>query len=267
MTHKITRAVARIKAGLEEKIYLGNLEARRDWGYAPEYVGVAAWMMLQQDEPDDYVVGTGQSHSVRDFLDAAFAYVGIKDWSHLVGIDPRYYRPAEVEDLIADASKAKKKLGWEPQVKFEQLVGIMMDADLKAAGIDREGVTALGLITRCFDMDLKDKKIVITGGSGFLGGYVVKELQSRGVPAANIRALSSKDFDLRTMPECEKAVVGQDVVIHLAGVVGGIGFNRERPGELFYDNLMMGVQMMEAARRRQGAKNSWALPPDFVAVS
>lgn len=138
VTHKITRAVARIKAGLEEKLYLGNLDARRDWGYAPEYME-AAWMMLQQDEPDDYVIGTGQSHSVRDLVDAAFDYVGIKDWSDLVGIDPRYYRPAEVEDLVADASKAKEKLGWEPQVKFEKLVGIMMDADLKEAGIDREG--------------------------------------------------------------------------------------------------------------------------------
>jgi GDPmannose 4,6-dehydratase len=138
VTHKITRAVSRIKAGLEKELYLGNLDARRDWGYAPEYME-AAWMMLQQDAPDDYVIGTGESHSVRDFVDAAFNYVGIKDWSHLVGIDPRYYRPAEVEDLVADSSKAKEKLGWQPQVKFQELVGIMMDADLKEVGIDREG--------------------------------------------------------------------------------------------------------------------------------
>jgi GDPmannose 4,6-dehydratase len=138
VTRKITRAVARIKAGMESKLYLGNLDARRDWGYAPEYME-AAWLILQQDAPDDYVIGTGQSHSVREFVDAAFNYVGIKDWQDMVGIDPRYYRPAEVENLVADLSKAEKKLGWRPKVTFEQLVAIMMDADLKEVGIDRDG--------------------------------------------------------------------------------------------------------------------------------
>src|SRR6185369_9555371 len=128
VTHKVTRAVARIKAGLEQKLYLGNLEARRDWGYAPEYME-AAWMMLQQDKPDDYVIGTGQSRSVRDFVDAAFKYVGIDDWSAIVEIDPKYFRPTEVEDLVADASRARQKLGWTPKVTFDELVGIMMEAD------------------------------------------------------------------------------------------------------------------------------------------
>jgi len=138
VTRKITRAVARIKAGLEQKLYLGNLEARRDWGYAPEYME-AAWMMLQQDKPDDYVIGTGQSRSVRDFVDAAFKYVGIDDWSAIVEIDPKYFRPTEVEDLVADASRARQKLGWTPKVTFDELVGIMMEADLKEIGFDREG--------------------------------------------------------------------------------------------------------------------------------
>lgn len=130
VTRKITRGIARIMAGLDNKIYLGNLEARRDWGYAPEYME-AAWMMLQKDLPDDYVIGTGESHSIRDFLDVAFKYAGINDWSKYVEIDQRYYRPTEVENLIADASKAKDGLGWEPKVRFDELVKIMMDEDLK----------------------------------------------------------------------------------------------------------------------------------------
>lgn len=130
VTRKITKAVNKIKAGLQSKLYLGNLEARRDWGYAKEYVE-AMWKMLQHDKPDDFVIGTGQSHSVKDFVIEAFKHVGIDDWEKYVGIDERYYRPTEVENLIADPSKAKTVLGWEPKVKFEELVAIMMDADAK----------------------------------------------------------------------------------------------------------------------------------------
>jgi GDPmannose 4,6-dehydratase len=128
VTRKITRAVARIHRGLQEKLYLGNLEARRDWGYAPEYVE-AMWMMLQEDEPDDYVIATGEAHSVRDFVVAAFDRVG-RDWEEHVEIDPKYFRPAEVDHLIGDATKAREKLGWERTVRFGDLVGIMVDADL-----------------------------------------------------------------------------------------------------------------------------------------
>ncbi len=134
VTRKITRGIARILAGLEEKIYLGNLDARRDWGYAPEYVE-AMWLMLQQDEPDDFVIGTGESHSVRDFVESAFKAVEIADWDKYVDIDPRYYRPSEVENLIADASKAEKKLGWKPKVKFDVLVKRMMRHDLEKHGL------------------------------------------------------------------------------------------------------------------------------------
>ncbi len=128
VTRKITRAVARIKAGLQEVLYLGNLDAKRDWGFAPEYVE-AMWLMLQQDNPDDYVIATGETHTVREFLVEAFGHAGM-DWEKYVKIDQRYYRPAEVELLIGDASKAKKQLGWEPKVKFKELVRIMVDADI-----------------------------------------------------------------------------------------------------------------------------------------
>ena len=130
VTRKITRAVPQIKAGLQDKLYLGNLDAKRDWGYAKEYVE-AMWLMLQQDEPDDYVIATGETHSVREFLEEAFSYVGL-DWRKHVEIDQRYYRPAEVDLLIGDASKAKKKLGWEPKTKFKDLVHLMVDADMGA---------------------------------------------------------------------------------------------------------------------------------------
>ena len=129
VTRKITRAVARIKAGLQEKLYLGNLDAKRDWGYAPEFCE-AMWMMLQADEPDDYVVATGEQHSVREFCELAFARVGL-DWEGHVEIDPRYYRPAEVDSLLGDATKAREKLGWEPKVRFEELVELMVDEDVR----------------------------------------------------------------------------------------------------------------------------------------
>lgn len=129
VTRKITRAVARIKLGLQKKLYLGNLEARRDWGYAPEYVE-AMWLMLQQEEPEDYVIATGESHSVKEFLEEAFGYLDL-DWRDHVEIDPRYFRPTEVEFLLGDATKAKQKLGWQPRITFRELVRIMVEADLR----------------------------------------------------------------------------------------------------------------------------------------
>jgi GDPmannose 4,6-dehydratase len=137
VTRKITRAVAHIKAGLQEKLYLGNLEAKRDWGYAKEYVE-AMWLMLQQDEPDDYVIATHETHSVREFLEVAFGHVGL-DWQKYVEIDPRYYRPAEVDLLIGDYSKARKKLGWEPKTKFAELTRLMVDADVELLRRHRQG--------------------------------------------------------------------------------------------------------------------------------
>jgi GDPmannose 4,6-dehydratase len=129
VTRKITRAVARIKFGLQKKLYLGNLEARRDWGYAPDFVE-AMWLMLQQDAPEDFVIATGESHSVREFLEAAFSHADL-DWQEYVEIDPRYFRPTEVDFLLGDASKARRLLGWQPKVSFPELVRIMVDADIK----------------------------------------------------------------------------------------------------------------------------------------
>jgi GDPmannose 4,6-dehydratase len=130
VTRKITRAVARIQAGLQDKLFLGNLDARRDWGYAPDYVD-AMWRMLQAGAPDDYVVATGQTHSVREFCEAAFAHAGL-DWDRHVEIDSRYFRPSEVDVLLGDASKARERLGWTPTVTFEELVRIMVEADVAA---------------------------------------------------------------------------------------------------------------------------------------
>lgn len=129
VTRKITRAIARIKASLDKKLYLGNLDAKRDWGYAPEYME-AAWLMMQRPKPDDYVIGTGETHTVKEFVELAFAEAGLGDWKKYVEIDKQYYRPAEVNILVADARKARKVLGWKPKTKFKDLVKIMVWADI-----------------------------------------------------------------------------------------------------------------------------------------
>ena len=140
VTRKITNSVARIKLGLQDAITLGNLDAARDWGYAGDFVE-AMWLMLQQDEPDDYVISTGETHTVRELLDAAFHHAGIDDWDRYVRRDPRFERPAEVDLLMGDASKARERLGWKPQVTFEELVRVMYENDLaeetKKAELDR----------------------------------------------------------------------------------------------------------------------------------
>ena len=128
VTRKISRAVARIKAGMQDKLYLGNLDASRDWGYAPEYVE-AMWMILQQDEPEDFVIATGEAHTVREFVELAFDRVGL-DWQGHVEIDPMYFRPAEVESLCGDPAKAREKLGWKAKTSFEELVALMVDGDV-----------------------------------------------------------------------------------------------------------------------------------------
>lgn len=136
VTRKITSSVAKIKAGLMKKISLGNLSAKRDWGYAPEYME-AVWSMMQQDKPDDYVIGTGESHSIKDFLNEAFNVIGISDWKKYVEIDRSYFRPTDVHDLVADYSKAQKKFGWKPKTKFKDLVKIMVEADLNLTKNDK----------------------------------------------------------------------------------------------------------------------------------
>jgi GDPmannose 4,6-dehydratase len=131
VTRKITRAATRIKLGLQKKLYLGNLDAKRDWGFAGDYVE-AMWLMLQQDKPDDYVVATGETHAVREFLDEVFGHLDL-NWKKFVEQDPRYFRPAEVDLLLGDATKARKKLGWKPKITFKKLARMMTEADLKLA--------------------------------------------------------------------------------------------------------------------------------------
>lgn len=141
VTRKITQAVAHIKAGLQDKLYLGNLDSKRDWGYAKEYVE-AMWLMLQQDEPEDYVIATNETHTIKEFLEEAFSHVGL-NWKDYVEFDPKYLRPAEVDLLIGDYSKAKKQLGWEPKTKFKELVKIMVDADVDDLAKKQAGIVSV----------------------------------------------------------------------------------------------------------------------------
>ncbi len=137
LTRKVTRAIANILAKKQKVLYLGNLDAKRDWGYAPEYVE-AVWRMLQLDKPEDFVIGTGEARSVREFVERAFSYVDLRFEKH-VEIDPRYFRPTETEELISDSGKARRKIGWEPKIKFEGLVKIMVDADMRKVGLEPIG--------------------------------------------------------------------------------------------------------------------------------
>lgn len=154
VTRKITRGLAHILAGKQQKIYLGNLEAKRDWGYAPEYVE-CMWKILQQEQSSDFVIGTGETHSVKEFVIEAFTYAGLS-WEKYVEIDSRYFRHTEVEVLLCDASKAKEKLGWVPKVKFQELVKIMVDSDLRQAGVQPIRKGEKSLTAKKFDWLRKD---------------------------------------------------------------------------------------------------------------
>jgi GDPmannose 4,6-dehydratase len=149
VTRKVTRALANIVAGKQTKLHMGNLDAKRDWGFAPEYVR-CMWLMLQQEKPEDFVIGTGEAHTVREFLQEAFSYVGL-DWEKYVDIDPRYFRPTEVDHLCADVSKARNELGWKPKITFAELVRIMVDADMLEAGLEPPGESIQ--ILKSKDMD------------------------------------------------------------------------------------------------------------------
>jgi len=146
VTRKITRAAGRIKVGLQEKLFLGNLDAKRDWGFAGDYVD-AMWRMLQADEPEDFVIATGENHTVREFLEACFSHLEL-DWREYVEIDPRYFRPTEVDTLLGDASKAREKLGWAPRVGFGELVRMMVDSDLELAEAEKRAGMSAGRLGR-----------------------------------------------------------------------------------------------------------------------
>lgn len=171
VTRKVTRAVARILAGQQDRLYLGNLDAKRDWGYAPEYVE-AMWLMLQQDTPDDYVIGTGKTCSVGEFVEAAFSYAGL-DWQEHVTIDPKYFRPTEVDALLADFTKARTRLGWEPRISMTDLVAIMVDADLEGVGMQPVGkgreILAAKFGEEVASRDSRELMAAATKGSGFSG--------------------------------------------------------------------------------------------------
>jgi len=161
VTRKVTRAIANILAGKQHALYLGNLDAKRDWGYAPEYVR-AMWLMLQQDVPNDYVIGTGEARSVREFVEEAFDYVGL-NWEEHVKIDSRYFRPIEPEVLIAGTSKARERLCWEPKVRFKELVRVMVDADMEALGLEPIG-EGKNMLNK-HGLDINDRALINpTGG-------------------------------------------------------------------------------------------------------
>ena len=249
VTRKITKAAARIKLGRQDKLFLGNLDAKRDWGYAPDYME-AIWLMMQQDQPDDYVIATGETYTVRDFLDEAFNHLGM-DWKKYVEIDPRYYRPTEVDVLMGDSSKARKKLNWRPKMKFADLVRVMVDADMKA----ESEKPASAMASHEF---WEGKRVLVTGGSGFLGSRLFASCKPN--LQLTIFVPRRKEYDLVEQTNVARVYEDSrpDIVIHAAGEVGGIGANRANPGRFFYNNLMMGVQMMEYARRHGVSK--------FVAV-
>ena len=247
VTRKITRAVAAIVAGTQTELYLGNLDAARDWGYAPEYVE-AMWLMLQQPIASEYVVATGEMHTVREFVTTAFGLVGL-DWERHVRTDPRYLRPNEVDELRGDASKAARELGWTPHTRFPELVRVMLEADLRAAGVSAGlGSAGTGRLMAALG--------VVAGPPG--DGHRRRRIPGPGrrpgaaPPAAPTRCscpAASRPRPAHPAGVLSALAAGRpEMVIHLAAVVGGIGANREHPGSFFYQNAIMGIQLMEEAR-------------------
>ena len=267
VTRKITRAVARIKLGLQKKLYLGNLEARRDWGYAPDFVE-AMWLMLQQETPDDYVLATGETHSVREFLEAAFAQVDL-DWRQYVEIDPRYFRPTEVDVLLGDASKARRLLGWEPQVSFGELVRLMVEADLQALLEVRQcqdvirqlsqdnGVKAPRINTRPHAQTRAQEQLKITwkltpksSWPGIGAWWAAPSCGAcRQAGFTNLLCRSSRQLDLRDQGAVARFFGReQPAYVFLAAArVGGIRANSTYPAQFIYDNLMIESNLIHQA--------------------
>ena len=272
VTRKITLGIAKIKAGSDQKIYLGNIEAQRDWGFAPEYVE-SMWKILQQEKADDFVIGTGETHSVKEFLQEAFSYVGL-NWQDYVQVDSSYLRPTEVDVLISNPVKAKEKLGWEPKIKFKELVRIMVDADMRALGLTPPGEGDKILAEKFPNKWWKDgnepvlqnnslhngkEKVLVTGAGGFIGHHLVRFLRRKGywVRGVDIKypEFSPKNeadefliLDLRDFENCKKAVAGIDKVYNLAADMGGIGFITAVKADLVRNNILINTNMAEAAK-------------------
>ena len=228
---------------------LGNLDAKRDWGFAGDYVE-AMWMMLQQQQADDYVIATGETHPCAEFLDECFALLDL-DWKKYVEVDPRYFRPAEVDLLLGDASKARKAMGWKPKVTFKGLVKMMIDSDWEIARreklIRRAGEKAYSMNPSPSDQAFSSP--AAPGSSGSLSWRCCRaRLQRITVPRRKEYDLRREDVE-RLSPRSSP-----DVVLHLAAEVGGIGANRHNPGRFFYANAVMGIQLIEGARKNNVKK-------------
>lgn len=267
VTKKITQAVARIKIGKQDRLYLGNLDAERDWGYAGDYVE-AMWLMLQRDTPDDYVIATGEKHSVREFVKLAFARVGIDiRWEGsgvdekgvdtntgdvLVSIDPQYFRPAEVELLIGNTSKAQRELNWKPRVSFEQLVSLMVDYDLKKEAMTQNIVTVEDEVFKALLDELKltiskNSRIYVAGHRGMVGSALVRSLNSKGY--TNLILRTSQELDLRDQAAVNEFFKEQqpEFVFLAAAYVGGILANNTERAEFIYNNLAIQTNVIHAA--------------------
>lgn len=257
VTRKITRAVVRIKEGVQEVLYLGNLDAKRDWGHARDYIR-AMWMMLQQDHPEDYVIATGETHSIREFLVMAFKQAGIDIVSNgkkgleeeyirtdngrtVVKIDSAYFRPAEVNLLLGDSSKAREKLGWKPEVKFKELVSEMVKEDYNELKKMLYGV-------KMEDKKMENKKILVLGSTGFVGKRVCKKLKQQGIEFSEASLSQGADFrdlnQIKRLFEKEKPTH----VLNCAAFVGGIQFGLKHVGEIYFNNTLMSLNIFECAK-------------------
>ncbi len=264
VTKKISRAFARIKAGIDPCVYLGNLEARRDWGYAKEYVEVM-WRMLQHDTPDDFVVATGTNHSIRDFAQRAGHYAGYDlVWEGagldevgmdrttgkiLVRIDKRYYRLAEVERLVGDASKAERDLGWKPQTDFDQLVKIMTEHDMQEYGVSGGAPILFEQNSTDQSAIAKDAKIFVAGHKGLVGSAIVRALKAKGYN--NIISRSKEELDLRDQRGVDAFFAQEkpEYVYLAAARVGGILANDTHKADFIYDNLSIETNVISSAHK------------------
>ena len=245
VTRKITRAATRIKMGLQDALYMGNLDAKRDWGYAKEYAEVM-WLMLQQDNPDDYVCATNETHTVKEFVEETFGLLDL-DWKEYVKFDPRYERPAEVDLLIGDPAKLKKQIGWEPKVKFKELVKIMTESDLKLAAKSSQSKKHRSKTIR---MDTASK-IYVSGHRGMVGSAICRNLQNSG--HSNLITRTRSELDLTSAQDVDAFIKAEkpEVVVIAAARVGGIHANNTYPAEFMQENLAIAHNLIHSSYQHE----------------